>query len=344
MNAFTWLRRAAAGLLLGGALLTVGCQSAPQKVPAAITTTISTEHRALPGTHVLLAAPAAFKLEADERLLRLDNTRFVRVLELPRVRFDDYVAGLRHDLDSLQEKLPADALQHTTFNGLPAIFLTQPYTRIPGLEAALLAFGDSSRVTLLVGVYPKLLPGARKVVQQILFTAGYDPSRLVAGDNLDLQLDLKDTGYQRAGQNGRWTMFLPTNEPVTDSLHATMFRVMLLPPVAARTSVQDMALALIRDYRNEADVSNVQESNMLMNGHYAYQNVLTFSHGGKPGQALVLLISTPQGLIVCEGRAYDKPYEHVRQFWFLAKSIRLTSPAAAPAAPQPVAGSGQPAA
>jgi hypothetical protein len=328
MTTFTSLRRLAAGLLLGGVLLIGGCQSAPEKVPAAITTKLTKEHRAVPGTHVLLAAPADFKLEPDERMLRRNELQFVQVLELPQVRFEDYVAGLRQALDSLPQKLPANALQQTQFNGRPAIFLTQPHNRVPGTEAALLAFGDSSRVTLVVGVYPKLLPGARQQVQQILLTAGYNPHLPVVGDNLDLQLDLKDSGYQRVGQRGRWTLFVPTNEPIADSVHATMFQVMLLPPVSNRTKVQDIALSLIRTYRTEADVSNVQESNMLMNGHYAYQNVLTFSHGGKEGQALVLLISTPQGLIVFDGRAYDKPYEHVRQFWFLARSIRLVGPKA----------------
>lgn len=323
MKASSRLGQLAAGLLLGGALLLAGCQSAPPRVPAAITSRLSKTHRAVPGTHVLLDAPTDFKLQADERMLRRNDANFVQVMEMPGVRFADYLAVLRRQVDSARQDLPAEALQQTTFNGLPAVFLTQPYARIPGMEAALLAFGDSSRLTLLVGVYPRVLPGARQEVRQVLLTACYNPRLPVAGDNASFQLDLTGTGYQRTAQAGRWTVYRPTAEPITDSAHASMFRVMLLPPVSSRSRVQDLALSLIREYRTVTEVDNVQETNNLLDGNYAYQNVVSFSHEGKKGQALIMLISTPQAVIVVDGRAYDRHYEHVLQYWKLARKIRV---------------------
>lgn len=326
MTAFIRLRHFAAGLLLGAALLTAGCQSTPSKVPATITTTLTKNHRAIPGTHVLLSAPADFKLEADERILRREGGNMVKVLELQHVRFEDYVKQVQQEVDSLEKKLPADALQKTTFNGRPAIFLTQPHSQWPDREVALLAFGDTNRVVVLVGMYPRILLGARKSVQQIMLTACYDPKLPVAGDNVDIQLDLAGTGYQQVGQVERWKLYRPTAEPITDSIHTTLLRVMLLPPLTERSHVQDVALSLIRNYRTEAEVLNVQENNTMLNGNYAYQNVVSYRHDGKLGQALVMLVSTPQGLIVLDGRAYEKPYAHVLQFWELAKKIRIGAP------------------
>ncbi|OON69253.1 hypothetical protein [Hymenobacter sp. CRA2] len=331
MNLFDRATRTVAALALLGALTGSGCQSHEAvKVPLTITTHSTAEHRRIPGTHMLLAAPPEFKVDADKHMLRLDALQFVEVRELLGMTFDYYLGQLGREL-ATREDLPADALQRTTFNGHPAVFLTQPHGQLPGLESALLAFGDSSRVTLLFGVYPSLLPSARAMIQKTLLTASYDPKLRVADEDLAgrFQLDVQDTDFARVTRNGRWTVYVPgsSHAAAADSGHKTLFRVTVLPPDSNRTHVQDMALSLIREYRTYTQVDNVQEANTQRNGHYAYENVLTFRNTGKEGKALVLLMSTPQGIIVFDGRAYDQPLERMKQFVRVAKTIRVAAPA-----------------
>ncbi|MBC6698564.1 hypothetical protein [Hymenobacter sp. BT190] len=319
-------RRVVASLLWALLLLCGSCRFTPEEIPATVTTKATPQHRRVPGTHMLLATPAEYKFNPQEQLLRLNPLQFVQVVEMPGVNFAAYLTQLQKELAG-QPDIPATALRRLTYNGLPAVFLTQPYRRGPGLTAALLAFGDSSRVTLLVGVYPKMLPGAAADCQQILLTAHYDPAvKVQQQEALGFQANMLDTDFrQLSPQLGRWTVYAPQGRigAEGDTAHATLFRVTTLPPVAERTTIQDIALSIIREYRTVASVDNVQEINGTINGHYAYENVITFNYAGKEGRALVLLLSTPSGIIVFDGRAYEQPEVRLEQFMRLAKAIRL---------------------
>lgn len=323
------IRRAVAFVICVVGLLSGGCQSESDKIPATITTNATPKHRRVPGTHVLLAASPDFKLEAQQHMLRLNQLQFVQVLELPGVRFADYQAQVKKQL-AAQSDLPAEALQETTFNGHPALFLTQPYRQGLGMEVALLAFGDSSRVAVLLGVYPKMLLGADALTRKILLTAHYDPSlRVREEEMLGYTADMLNTDFRKLLQQGRWTVYSPSGRLGAngDTAHATLFRVATLPPTPERTQIQDVALGIIREYRTAAQVNNVQEANTSINGHYAYQNVLTFNYAGKTGKALVVLVSTPTGVIVFDGRAYEQPDKRIKQFERIAETIRLAAPA-----------------
>ncbi|AII53499.1 hypothetical protein [Hymenobacter sp. APR13] len=323
-------KRVAAALLWVALLLCGSCRFTPEEIPATITTKATPQHQRIPGTHMLLAAPAEYELNPQEHLLRLNPLQFVQVVEFPGVKFAAYLEQLQKELAG-QPDIPATALRHLTYNGRPAVFLTQPYRRGPGLTAALLAFGDSSRVTLLVGVYPKFMPGAATTCQQILLTAHYDPAVKVQEQEVSgFQANMLDTDFrQLTPQMGRWTVYVPQGRIGADgdTAHATLFRVCTLPPIAERTTVQDIAVSIIREYRTVASVENVQETHNTINGHYAYENVITFNYAGKEGRALVLLLSTPTGILVFDGRAYEQPEVRLEQFMRLAKAMRLAPPA-----------------
>lgn len=310
-------------------LLCGSCRFTPEEIPATVKTKATAQHQRVPGTHMLLAAPTGYELNPQEHLLRLNPLQFVQVVELPGVKFAAYLEQLQKELAG-QPDIPATALRRLTYNGYPAVFLTQPYRRGPGLTAALLAFGDSSRVTLLIGVYPKMLPGAAADCQQILLTAHYDSAvKVQQQEALGFQADMLDTDFrQLSPQLGRWAVYAPQGRIGADgdTAHATLFRVTTLPPIAERTTVQDIALSIIREYRTVASVDNVQEINGTINGHYAYENVITFNYAGKQGRALVLLLSTPSGILVFDGRAYEQPELRLEQFMRLAKAIQLGPP------------------
>ncbi|KUG08719.1 hypothetical protein ASU33_11300 [Solirubrum puertoriconensis] len=301
-----------------------GCGGPDVKVPQYIVTNATAKHKRIPGTHVYLALPQGYQPQLQQHMLWKSEREFVQVVELPDSSFADYVANIKQEL-SKAEGLSLQDLQQTTFNGLPAIFLKQPYRGGLGLESVLLAYGDSSHVTLVLGVYSRLDGKARERVQQALLTAYANPQVPVSPfEDLGFKVNQLDTNYQLLARDGIWAVYSPKGQPLADS-YAPLFRVALLPPMPNQTAVQDAGLALIRVYRQEADVQNVQEANTEMNGFFAYENVLTYGYGGREGKALVLLISTPQGLLAFDGRAYADPYDRLKEFVRIAKAIRITA-------------------
>jgi hypothetical protein len=221
--------------------------AAAETFPDTVRAELTARHRRVPGSTFYVRPAAGYAPEESLNGLARPGGALLEVVRVPDADFRK-IRGLIVQ-QYLAEKGARVQEQHDlTFNGYPAVF-GRGQSLEPGKDLMVLAFGDSTGLVLVFGLYPDDEAAAEAELRQMLLTGYYDPRGKVPPLELaPFVLSLTDTPFRllEVRPADKLYVFGPAPAAAADSF-ATRFTVQVLPTTAApeaRQRLQRLAQGL----------------------------------------------------------------------------------------------------
>jgi hypothetical protein len=210
-------------------LTLTSCNSNGQDTfPDVIAVSKSEKLKRVKGTRLFVNVPSSY--QALEKLVRLqkDDRTYFQVIDVPNSNFVEYKSKMsRRAIESQGAKV--DVYETVEFNGFDGLYIEGP-SKIEGETKILLAFGDDTFVTMVVGVCRTEEKASRQELRNIFSTSYYDKSFKL--DPLELgnfQFDETITGFKYAATMGNMFLYSPNGKAdMKGLLDFSIFRLCLL--------------------------------------------------------------------------------------------------------------------
>lgn len=230
VNSWAWRWGLSLLLLLPGLVPAAAQETPPAELTDSVNVTLTARHRRVPGSTFYVRPAEGYAPEESLNGLAKPGGALLEVMRVPNADFRK-IRSLIVQQYLAEKGARVQEQRELTFNGLPAVF-GRGESLEPGKDLMVLAFGDSSGIELVFGLYPDNDAPAEAELRQMLLTGYYDPLGKVPPLELaPFVISLAGTPYQlqEVRPAEKLYVFGPGPTASADSF-ATRFTVQVLPP------------------------------------------------------------------------------------------------------------------
>jgi len=207
------------------------------------------------------------------RYQKNDQTYF-QVIEIPNSNIVEYKQRMTKEfIESKGAKVDVD--KPVMYNGYQAIYFEGP-SKTDGETKIMLAFGDETFVTMIVGVCASNDKESKKELIKVLSTFFYDKAfKLNPLELANFKFDATITGFKYATTIGNMFSYTPDGKQVlqTDKIY-TGFQLMSIPKVTLEKSEELLEMITSNYSRQGMQVLSVEKRETKINGLQAYEMTL----------------------------------------------------------------------
>ena len=157
-----------------------------------INNTLTSQHVYINGTKISLIPPKEFKSSNNfQGFEHSESSSSIMIVEVP-AGFSEISKGITKE-SLLQGGVTAEKIENTTFNHLPAIFITGTQSaNETNYTKYILIFGTDKESIIINGVFPKNFTRSGEEIKKSMLTAFYNPEQKIQiFDVLNYTLDVK---------------------------------------------------------------------------------------------------------------------------------------------------------
>ncbi|MCK7554915.1 hypothetical protein MKQ70_07810 [Chitinophaga sedimenti] len=308
-------------------VLFVSCKQPGFGVPDHVEVVKTPAHVQLPGTKTFIAVPGNYKLVKELDRYQKDENTYVQIIEIPDA---DFAVKKEEALQGVDKQIKSGNIVKEYYrkefkHGTQDAVLFYAADARQDEDQIVLLFGGKHFTVMAVGRMPAKDTASRAEVLKSLLSVYYDPN--AASDPLALAnftIDVSGTGFKYSGhlsQMYHYTLQGKGN-PVDDPF-ADMIMIASLPAMSEEETDAYADDMLHRHQSGGMEVGPVQETDTLIDGHYA--RLLSFNavFKGKPASVYQLVVSGEHTAVTFLGCVYDRREELMGQVRKIAGTLKL---------------------
>ncbi|MDP5200590.1 hypothetical protein [Flavobacterium sp. DG2-3] len=283
----------------------------------------------LKGTKVLIDKSVNYQYYPELKRFQKDSKNYFQIIEIANQNYYNSVPNVINKINELEKQGGKVRVKKELKLGIyDAYFGLAPQGQES--EQIVLAFGDTSFVVLVVGVFENN-DKERKEITDLVLSIYYDKSiKADLNDNLFYNVDLQKSEFKLSNVMSNYGIYTLGKEQLTDkTLYLNNFFIGTLPNKLQNFDIKVYSDNLISKYQNNIfkekniKIKIISEQQYKEDGNEIIKVEMIGIYQGKELKMYQYIKESSKGVIQFIGTDISKNYMHISEYKLIAESIKF---------------------